>query len=401
MITKRIDELTYADIERLVEQKVLESRVLDYKRQLPNGTSDEVKELLADVTSFANASGGHLVFGITTAKVEGKNTSIPESIVGVGAINAEEVENRLDAQLRSLIQPRIAGLRIRVISEDGKPTVVVIHIPRSWNAPHMVAKGSSKFYSRTSTGKQPLDVTEIRNAFAMSESVGEKIRAFRDERIGRILAGETPVPICNGALIVAHCIPIDAFMTNETIDLASLDEASKKIALFGNRLGVRRYNLDGILSYSLSTTPPLAVGFLQVFRNGVTEIFDADLIRPSPFEVNGQPYQCFDVFQLENHLIRYFDQVRSTLQTLGICSPSLIFISLLNVRGLFSHTIKQYDPIPSPIDREHLMIPDVLMVDPSISASTFLRPVFDLIWQSCGKMGCPYYDANGKRISYP
>ena len=193
MITQRIDELTYADIERLVEQKVPEGRELDYKRQLPGGTADEVKELLADVTSFANASGGHLVFGVTTAKVNGQNTAIPEAIVGVGEINAEQVENRLVDQLRSCIQPRIVGLRVKAIVMAGKPTVVVIHIPRSWNAPHMVAKGSSKFYSRTSAGKQPLDVTEIRHAFAMSESVGERIRAFRDERIGRILA-LTPTP---------------------------------------------------------------------------------------------------------------------------------------------------------------------------------------------------------------
>lgn len=38
MITQRIDQLIYDDIERFVEQKVPESRVLDYKRQLPNGT---------------------------------------------------------------------------------------------------------------------------------------------------------------------------------------------------------------------------------------------------------------------------------------------------------------------------------------------------------------------------
>ncbi len=38
MITKRIDQLTYADIEGFVQRQVPESRVLDYKRQLPNGT---------------------------------------------------------------------------------------------------------------------------------------------------------------------------------------------------------------------------------------------------------------------------------------------------------------------------------------------------------------------------
>ncbi len=393
MITQRIDQLTYADIERLVEQKVPESRVLDYKRQLPGGTLDEVKELLADVTSFANASGGHLVFGVTTAKANGKNTAIPESIVGVGEIIGEEVENRLDAQLRSCIQPRIVGLRVKAIIEPDKPTVVVIHIPRSWNAPHMVAKGSSKFYSRTSAGKQPLDVTEIRHAFAMSESVGEKIRAFRDERIGRILSGDMPVPINPSALVVVHSIPLDAFANNATIDLAVLDPASRNISHFGTRFwSDRRYNLDGLLNYS-QTMKTYANGCLQVFRNGVTEIVDALILRP----LVASESSSFDIAELENHLMIHGDQVRATFKQLEIGCPTLVFISLLNVRGFVALPSNCFSPRLCPIDRDHLLLPDLLVEDTSIPAQTFLRPAFDLIWQACGGTGCPYYDADGKR----
>jgi hypothetical protein len=395
MITQRIDELTYAVIERLVEQKVPESRVLDYKRQLPGGTADEVKELLADVTSFANASGGHLVFGVTTVKENGKNTAIPEAIVGVGEINAEEVENRIDAQLRSCIQPRIAGLRVKVIAEAGKLTVVVIHIPRSWNAPHMVAKGSSKFYSRTSAGKQPLDVTEIRHAFAMSESVGERIRAFRDERIGRILAGETPVPIKPGATVVVHCIPLEAFADNEMIDLVSLETASKDISLFGSRWwSDKRINFDGLFGYS-QPADSAASAYLQVFRNGVTEIVDGVLIQPprSPNEV-----KVIDIPSLEINLMMHGDEVRKVFERLGIGSPALIFVSLLNVRGFVQPPVNNFDRRPCGIDREHLLLPDVFMDNPGIAAETFLRSAFDRIWQACGVKKSPYYDAKGNRI---
>lgn len=37
---------------------------LDYKRDLPGDKDAEKKEFLADVTSFANAGGGDIVFGI-------------------------------------------------------------------------------------------------------------------------------------------------------------------------------------------------------------------------------------------------------------------------------------------------------------------------------------------------
>ncbi|MFZ4397538.1 MAG: helix-turn-helix domain-containing protein [Kiritimatiellia bacterium] len=389
MITQRIDELTYADIERLVEQRVPESRVLDYKRQLPGGTADEVKELLADVTSFANASGGHLVFGVTTVKENGKNTAIPEAIVGVGEINAEEVENRIDAQLRSCIQPRITGLRVKAIVETGKPTVFVIHIPRSWNAPHMVAKGSSKFYSRTSAGKQPLDVTEIRHAFAMSESVGERIRAFRDERIGRILAGETPEPLEDGALLVFHFFPLSGFTGSELLDAKSLYEQTSGILTFAQG-GSRRHNFDGIVISSSQGTVPND-GYVQLFRNGAVEAVDTVYLRINNRE--GQP-PSIPVFGFESASVDFCDSIYALQKRLGVAPPLCVFLSLLNVRGyalpiglLRGKTL---------IERKHLLLPNLLVEDIEVNASSFLRPAFDMIWQAFGTNGSPSYDENGQ-----
>ena len=68
MIPKPIDEITKADIDALLTAKVAERRTLDYKELLPGGVDDAKKEFLYDVTSFANASGGDLVFGVTDQK---------------------------------------------------------------------------------------------------------------------------------------------------------------------------------------------------------------------------------------------------------------------------------------------------------------------------------------------
>ena len=395
MITQRIDELTYANIEDLVQRQVPEGRVLDYKRELPGRTDKDVKEFLADVSSFANASGGHLVCGITTKTQQGRNTNIPDQIVGLGQINVEQETLRLENVIRDGIDPRIVGLRVRAITEAGKATVVVIHVPRSWNAPHMIAKGSSKFYSRTSAGKQPLDVTEIRHAFAMSESIGERIRAFRDERIGKILAGETPVPIKPGALLVVHCIPLGAFTENAAMGLDALLAASTELRpLADGRMPItrRRNNLDGVLICTVERTDPEG-SYIQVFRNGVIEAVDGLLFAAIVERRKGIIPGSF----LEDRLIILCNQARQALSSMNVASPVVVFLSLLNVRGFGVEAPNRFASDFSLIDRQHLLLPDLLVDNVSTPAELFLRPAFDLIWQACGGTGSPFYDDKGMR----
>lgn len=392
MITKRIDQLTYADIEHLVEMKIPESRELDYKRDLPGRTDNEVKEFMADVSSFANASGGHLVYGIATAKDNGKNTAIPDSISGVGNVNVEEVQNRLDDLIRSCIQPRIIGFHVRAISEEGKPTVVVIHIPRSWNAPHMISKGASKFYSRTSTGKQPLDVTEIRHAFAMSESVGEKIKAFRDERIGRILAGDAAVPLLSGATVVLHMIPLLSFAERNMLDMQVLDGAGDLIKLINSHSHPDRYRtFDGICASGRMRNG--TGGYTLLFRNGAIEAVDTYLLQYNEKDGSGKQITSR---AFEESIISAANNLYDIVKTLGIAPPVFCFLTLLNVRGFFCSYKNSQPPDPLPFDRDHLFMPNILVEDAETPADKFLHPAFDIIWQSGGRSGSPFYGDDGR-----
>jgi schlafen family protein len=70
MIDKPIGEISVEDVEGLRINGVPESRTLEYKRELPGGTDSDRKEFLADVSSFANAVGGDLVYGVKRAKTE-------------------------------------------------------------------------------------------------------------------------------------------------------------------------------------------------------------------------------------------------------------------------------------------------------------------------------------------
>ena len=106
---KSLDEVDANDIFALQANEVSEGKTLDYKRSLPGDTADEKKEFLADVSSFANAAGGHLIFGIEEAE------GIPTAIPGVGPINVDQEKQRLENIMRDGLAPRIPGLRITAI----------------------------------------------------------------------------------------------------------------------------------------------------------------------------------------------------------------------------------------------------------------------------------------------
>src|SRR5207253_9516967 len=124
-------------------------------------------------------------------------------VPGLPGINVDVEIRRLDSMIQAGIGPRIASVRIRHVDGFADGPVLLIRIPKSYAAPHMVTfQEHSRFYSRNNGGKYALDVGELRSAFALSESLPERIRRFRDERLVRIVAGETPLPLRDGPKVV-------------------------------------------------------------------------------------------------------------------------------------------------------------------------------------------------------
>jgi len=90
MIGKNIDRITEEDLQSLVDG-VVERKTLDYKQALPGNSDEDKVKFLADVSSFANASGGDLLYGI----VEDRDTGLPEKLEGFAAENIDQEILRL------------------------------------------------------------------------------------------------------------------------------------------------------------------------------------------------------------------------------------------------------------------------------------------------------------------
>src|SRR5262249_40365809 len=162
----------------------------------------------------------------------------------------------LDSMLQAGIGPRIAGVRIRTVEGFADGPVLLIRVPKSYAAPHMVTfQEHSRFYSRNNAGKYPLDVGEIRSAFALSESLPERVRRFRNERLALIVADETPVRVGPGPRTVLHLLPLAALDPTTQVDVAAVEQR-------GLWPVPAWFNFDGLVGYD---SPPGRESYAQLF----------------------------------------------------------------------------------------------------------------------------------------
>jgi hypothetical protein len=155
---KRISDLQEQDLQRLVDDQVQERDSIEYKRDMYGNSDDDKREMLKDITSMANHRGGYIVIGID-ADAEG----IPTKVVGTEADSHVE---RIRSSCLNNIDKRIVGLDIEDISLNNSKVAIIISIPESINAPHMVTyKGLNQFWKRHGRQKERMTVQEIGEAF--------------------------------------------------------------------------------------------------------------------------------------------------------------------------------------------------------------------------------------------
>jgi hypothetical protein len=387
MLVKDIEKITEADLQILIDNSVLERKRLEYKQSLPSNSDADKKEFLADVSSFANASGGDIIYGI----IEDRDAGTPKALEGLVVDNVDQEILRLENIIRDGIEPRIAGIVPKSIALSDSKTVLIIRIPKSWMSPHRVIfKGYDKFYSRSTNGRYPLDVAELRVAFNFAETITERIRRFREDRISKIIADETPVPLGNNAKIVLHILSVISFYPGQNYDIRSIAHDPLKLSpIYSSGIDGYKFNLDGFLTY-LNNIKGKPHSYVQFFRNGIIEAVDTSLLASpgTKLEIPSIAYEQTIIQDLSKYL--YF------LKTLAVEPPIFVFLALLGVKGYSMSVDPSRYRNGVPIDRDIILLPEIVVESYEVETVDVLRPCFDSIWNACGFPGSFNYDDTGK-----
>lgn len=336
--------------------------MLEYKEKLPEGTDSDKKEFLADVTSFANSSGGDIIYGIRDARDgSGKATGIPESIVGLQGVNVTAEVTRLESMMRDGIRPRIPNVQTKDIEIAGVGPVVLLRTGRSWLRPHMVTYGgTSRFYARHGTGKYQLDVQEIGELFAQQRSLGEQLRNWRTERVARLLSDDAPAPLDGPARLLLHFVPAAALVGRQIADWWPVPNNVRNLLRPSSSGGGAswRYNADGFLVYSVEGSGPSA-SYVQLFRTGALEYADGYILNVGRNYGAGHdsdiPSQSF-----EEKLVAAFGNALLVINRIGIEDPIYFSCTLVGVQGLrLSRGGLLEIGVQHAFDRQVIQTPDV------------------------------------------
>lgn len=383
---RTIESLVEQDLQRLIDDEVTESKDIDYKEALTIATGDEKKEFLADLTSFANTAGGHLLVGI---KADGNR---PASLPGLEMTSTEQdrAKQQIENLARDTLDPRLPPLQMHFIPLQSGRHVLAIRIVQSWAAPHMV-KTSAKFFARNSSGKFHLDTQQLRAAFTATEDLGRRMSAWKTERIGRILAQEGPVPVIEGAKFIAHLLPQESFVPGAAFEVLRLRDLRVLSSTTGSQA---RPSLEGVESHVLTRDETPSKGYMHVYRNGCVECVDTICLEPRRPELQRLLMSDW----IEGNMIQFVQHSQGMLHSIGVGYPMFACLTLVGVKG-FRLTLdsQMSQPSMSRLRGDVMNLPETMLLARDEDVGAKLRPAFDVMWNAFGYPGSQHYDERGLR----
>jgi hypothetical protein len=399
MIDKELEQITEEDLQKLITNEVAEGRTLDYKEKLSVDNHSEKIEFYKDVSSFANAFGGDIIYGIA----EDPEARTPKELKGLELESSDEQIAKLSDMIKDGIEPRIIPApKIQPVNLSNGKTVIIIRIYRSWTAPHRIHfNNNHKFWIRANNNKHEMDVTELRNAFDLSGNMKERIQKFRIERMQKILTNEAPIllPQKDSSFLILHLIPLSSFHPEpQYFDIKKIKGTLNKYMVlmepYQNGMWWNsRNNFDGFLAYQ--TFGEYQAYYVQFFRNGILESLRTRIVKLR------EGYKTINGNYIEEILIQATKKYVDLLKQLDTQPPILLFLTLTNVKDVvmyMNETQFIHSSRNAKIHRDILQIPELVIESFDIPVEKLLKPVFDMIWNACGYDGSPNYNNEGERI---
>jgi Putative DNA-binding domain len=387
-----LDQIDEARLQALIDAGAAESRIIDYKRTTYGNAHSDYSELLADTSSFANTAGGDLILGMEAVN------GIPTAFTPFVDPTDPEIL-RLEQVVRGGLQPRIANVAFRAVPIRAGGAVLVIRIPRSYQAPHRVTRqGSNRFWARSAAGKYEPDVTELRALFSAAPQLAQRVRDFRIDRVAKIAAGAAPVPLMYAGALIVHVVPFSAFdVGSDGLPLAEIQRDFRAFVPIGSSTAQgSRINFEGILkTLNAEQQATQHRAYVQLHRNGIVETVDSSLVNTS------------------TQIITFFDDkiIGATMRSLrdlaavGVGPPYAVLASVIGVTGTRLSFVRGArgwpDELSDPLDRDQYHFDEVILetipADLAECAGR-LRLMLDQAANTGGRATSPIFDAQGRYI---
>jgi hypothetical protein len=366
MIRKPLAEILESDLIALVDNEVAEGRTIEYKRDLPADSREGRSEFMSDVLSFANSSGGDLIFGIA------ESSGIPVELIGVDVADPDAIGLRFENICRDNIEPRIHPLQCKALGLANGRSIVIVRVARSWQAPHR-NRQSGTFPSRNSRGKYPMDVAELRAAFLTSANLEQRVRQFREGRASVIGSDLAPRLLKPGIAVCLHLVPVESMLGERRLDLNASSDLLYKFRPMGNISGYNvGVNLDGALAYTSSDT-----AYTQLFRAGQVE---AVFVYPDRAGHERALYGEFEV-HVRVAASTYLDELRA----LEFTGPVALMLSVYRAEGSHLSIGSMSVFAPLALRAAVLHTPEVVVQEKS-ELENQLTSLFEIVWNAYGQI---------------
>ncbi len=384
---KSIEKVEAQDIIYLKDNKVPEDVSLEYKSELPGNADGEKKEFLADVSAFANRYGGMIIYGIEEERDENSQpTGFLKDICGLGILNQDKEKQRLEQIVSAGLDPKLSNVVFRFTEIDEK-LVLLFGIPRSLFAPHVVwFQRNGKFYIRTNTGKEQMDVHELRRAFLQRSDWETQADSFRRQRIMDVqYQGWIPTLDSDNSYFI-HILPLGADRAHINLKLAESRVGS--FALMPYQTFRTSYNIDGLLQ---SFGSPIKA-YIQYFRNGGLEFFVSTPRFQKQF--NDKKVWMLKGETIEKYSVHVLKKYLAFAEELSIQPPFEVFLSLIGTSDKYIVVDPDYydtiEELYKRFDRNQILLPGLVLENIMTNPEDFLAPSFDILWQAGGWNESPF-----------
>jgi hypothetical protein len=384
--SKRLRDITEADLRAVIESGMEEHKHLDYKAELYGNNDAGQKDFLVDVCAFANAEGGILLIGVPELRDPGSGqpTGSPDlgKFEGIAASNPESLLISYDSRVVSGIEERLS-LETHPIKLGNGRYVLAIRVPNSVNKPHCVRRDDKRYFpSRRDRHIYYMDVQEIKEVVMRTASRQEQAEQALLEALKEVHAKtDQPYLILGTIPVFGQSFLVDLRDQSIVRAMQGFDVAG--VASFENC----DFSFDGL---ERRTAKDDAVA--QLRRNGLVRYSQQIPV------VKAAEFSGFYPVAVDIVLRRFIQRVAGLYRSAGLSGPFLLGMMLVTKSqwsGLYPDSV-----VPSATVTRGQLQPGIRAF-PIMTTYDFgdvdpiMRPLCDQVHQTFGEAGSPMFDHSG------